>query len=67
MVQRARCEESLHPDPSPEQIRRETEAIRGRWSAQERARRAGVKPIPWMPPLVVGAELYESLAEPDAA
>ena len=67
MVQRARHVESLQPDPTPEEIRRATEAIRRRWSVQESARRAGIKPVPWMPPLLTGADFPESFVEPDAA
>ncbi len=67
MVKRARFEESLHPDPTPEEIRRQTEAIRGNWSAQEAARRAGIKPAPWMPPFVMALDLPDNFMEPDAA
>ena len=41
-----------HPDPTPEEIRQATEAIRLQWTPQECVRRSGEKPVPWMPPLL---------------
>ena len=39
-------------DPSPETIRRMSEAIRAGWSEKERARRACFKTPQWTPPQI---------------
>jgi hypothetical protein len=38
-------------DPTPDEIRRRSEAIRKSWTPRERARRTGVKRISWTPPV----------------
>ena len=38
-------------DPTPDQILRETAAIRARWSDHERSRRSCERPTSWMPPV----------------
>ena len=44
-------------DPSPDQILRETAAIRSRWSDHERSRRTNERPVSWMPPVFPAANL----------
>ena len=38
-------------DPTPDQILRETAAIRDRWSDHEMSRRSCERPTSWMPPV----------------
>lgn len=38
-------------DPTPDQIRRQTAAIRESWSETERSRRSHERPVGWMPPV----------------
>jgi len=38
-------------DPTPEEIRNETAAIRAAWSEHERARRSHYRTESWMPPV----------------
>ena len=44
-------------DPTPEEIRRRSEAIRKTWSTKERARRSGVRRVSWTPPVVAETDL----------
>lgn len=58
MVQRTRRRnESLLPDPSIEDIRRETAAIRQSWSPREMRRRSHYRAIPWFPPILAVRDL----------
>lgn len=59
--------ESFLPDPTPEDIRRETAAIRQRWSDRERDRRCYYRATPWMPPVLVDREFSDSVYEEGAA
>jgi hypothetical protein len=38
-------------DPTPDEIRRRSEAIRKAWTPRERARRTGTKRVGWTPPV----------------
>jgi hypothetical protein len=38
-------------DPTPDEIRRRSEAIRKNWTPRERVRRSGAKRIGWTPPI----------------
>jgi hypothetical protein len=44
-------------DPTPEQIRERSAAIRRQWTPRERARRTGIKRIKWMPPMISELDL----------
>ena len=44
-------------DPTPEQIRQRSEAIRKAWGPRERARRSNEKRVHWTPPLFSESEL----------
>lgn len=57
MIRRAHNSDMSATDPSPEEIRRRTEAIRKTWSPRERARRTGIKRISWIPPIFSESEL----------
>lgn len=50
-------------DPTPEEIRRQTEAIRQTWSEHERVRRAHFKPTHWMPPVLAASQLPELISD----
>ncbi len=67
MAARERCRESFLPDPSPEEIRRETAAIRQTWSPRERDRRCHYRPTPWLPPVFQVRELPDVILEEGAA
>lgn len=67
MHARRRRGESILPDPSPEDIRRETAAIRQAWSPREHNRRSYYRPTPWMPPVLMDRELSDSMYEEGAA
>jgi hypothetical protein len=67
MAARTRRRESFLPDPTPEEIRRETAAIRQNWSIRERDRRCHFRPTPWMPPVLVSRELPDAIFEEGAA
>ena len=38
-------------DPTPDEIRRRSEAIRKTWTPRERARRSSTKRVNWTPPV----------------
>jgi hypothetical protein len=57
MIRKAHNLDMSLTDPTPEQIRQRTEAIRRGWSPRERARRAHFKRIHWTPPLFSESEL----------
>lgn len=38
-------------DPTPDEIRRRSEAIRKAWTPRERSRRSGIKHVGWTPPV----------------
>jgi hypothetical protein len=38
-------------DPTPDEIRRRSEAIRKAWTPRERARRSSTKRVGWSPPI----------------
>ena len=62
MIRRAQNLNALATDPTPEEIRRRSEAIRKAWSPRERARRTGFKRIGWTPPVYSEGELSGFLA-----
>ncbi len=60
MIRRASRSSKLEmseTDPTPEQIRQRSEAIRKHWTPRERARRSSFKHVSWMPPLFSESEL----------
>jgi hypothetical protein len=57
MIRKAHYSNPSSTDPTPEEIRRRTEAIRKNWSPRERARRSGLKRISWTPPIVAETDL----------
>lgn len=67
MAARIRRRESFLPDPTPEDIRRETSAIRQTWTPRETDRRCHYRPTPWMPPTLVTREFPENALEEGAA
>ncbi len=67
MHARRRRGESILPAPSPEEIRRETAAIRQAWSTRERNRRSYYRATPWTPPVLMDRELSDSVLEEGAA
>jgi hypothetical protein len=44
-------------DPSPDEIRRRTAAIRKTWTPRERARRSGFRRIDWLPPIFAESDI----------
>ncbi len=62
MIRRAQRMDPLASDPTPDQIRQRSEAIRKAWSPRERARRLGFKPSGWTPPTFRDADLPGYLA-----
>jgi hypothetical protein len=67
MHARRRRGESFSPDPTPEDIRRETANIRQKWSSRELDRRCYYRATPWMPPVLVDREFSDSVYEEGAA
>ena len=57
MIRKAHHSGMSVTDPTPEQIRQRSEAIRKAWSPRERARRANFKRTHWMPPVISETEL----------
>jgi hypothetical protein len=51
MIRKARNFDMSVSDPTPDQIRERSAAIRKGWGPRERARRSFVKRIHWTPPL----------------
>jgi len=62
MIRKAHHSNPMFMDPTPDEIRRRTAAIRKTWSPRERARRSGVKRIFWTPPVVAETDLPGFLA-----
>jgi hypothetical protein len=57
MIRKAHHTNMSAADPTPEQIRERTAAIRQTWTPRERARRSGIKHINWLPPLICELDL----------
>ncbi len=57
MIRRARHTNMSAADPTPEQIRERTAAIRQTWTPRERERRLGIKYIRWLPPMISELDL----------
>jgi hypothetical protein len=57
MIRKAHHMNMSAMDPTPEQIRERTAAIRRQWTPRERARRSGIKRIKWMPPMISELDL----------
>lgn len=51
MIRRAEKLDPTAMDPTPDDIRRRTAAIRKTWTPRERARRSGFRRIGWLPPI----------------
>jgi hypothetical protein len=62
MIRKAHNSNPSVTDPTPEEIRRRSEAIRKTWSPRERARRSGLRRISWTPPMVSEIDLPGFLA-----
>jgi len=52
MIRRAENTDMSAMDPTPDQIRERTKAIRATWTPRERARRSGIRRADWMPPTI---------------
>ena len=63
MIRRAHFSDPRATDPTPEEIRRRTAAIRKTWSPRERARRSGMRRIDWLPPIFSEVDLLGVGAE----
>ena len=57
MIRRAENLDPLATDPTPEEIRRRTAAIRKTWTPRERMRRSGYRRIDWLPPIFSEADI----------
>lgn len=57
MIRRAQNLDPRATDPTPEDIRRRTAAIRKTWTPRERARRSSFRRIGWLPPIFSEAEV----------
>ncbi len=57
MIRRAHHTNVSVADPTPEQIRECTAAIRRTWTPRERERRFGLKYIKWLPPVISELDL----------
>jgi len=57
MIRKAHHTNMSVADPTPEQIRELSAAIRQKWTPRERARRLGVKHINWLPPVISELDL----------
>lgn len=51
MIRKAHNLDMSATDPTPEEIRQRSEAIRKAWTPRERARRSGFRRISWLPPI----------------
>ena len=66
MIRKAQRLDMTAMDPTPEEIRQRSEAIRKQWTPRKRARRTGFKRAAWMPPVFSEFELGgPSAADPD--
>lgn len=66
MVKNANNDGRMVNDPSPEEIRSRTAAIRSGWTERERARRASWTPPAWYPPLLELPELNNMVVSDEA-
>jgi hypothetical protein len=66
MIRKANLTDMSAMDPTPEQIRERTKAIRAHWTPRERVRRSGIKRADWMPPVISEFDLPGVLGEYDA-
>jgi hypothetical protein len=57
MIRRAQNLDPTAADPTPDEIRRRTAAIRKNWTPRERARRSGFRRIGWLPPIFAEADV----------
>jgi hypothetical protein len=57
MIRKVNCFEPSPADPTPDEIRERTAAIRQGWTPRERARRSGIKRIRWTPPVFRDVDL----------
>ncbi len=57
MIRRAERLDPTAMDPTPDEIRRRTAAIRKTWTPRERARRSGFRRIGWLPPIFSEADI----------
>ena len=62
MIRKAFNLEPTDTDPTPDEIREQTEAIRKTWTPRERARRSGFQRASWMPPVFSDLDLPSYLA-----
>lgn len=62
MIRKAHNTDMSATDPTPEQIRQRTAEIRQKWTPRERARRARLKRVIWMPPVIRELDLPGYLA-----
>jgi hypothetical protein len=57
MIRKAHDTDASPMDPTPEQIRQRSAAIRKTWSPRERARRSNFKHVIWTPPVFAEGDL----------
>ena len=57
MIRKAHHTNMSATDPTPEQIRERSAAIRKQWTPRERLRRSGFKRIKWLPPVISELDL----------
>jgi hypothetical protein len=57
MIRRAQTLDPTAMDPTPDEIRRRTAAIRKHWTPRERARRSGFRRLGWLPPIFAEADI----------
>lgn len=56
----------IERDPTPAQIRRQTEMIRRNWSEQETARRSYVRTPGWLPPICTTDQVLDFVDDAEA-
>jgi len=57
MIRRAEKLDPSAMDPTPDDIRQRTAAIRKNWTPRERARRSGFRRIGWLPPIFAEVDI----------
>jgi hypothetical protein len=62
MIRKVNYFEPSPADPTPDEIRQRTAAIRKGWTLRERARRSNVKHVRWTPPTFHDSDLPGFLA-----
>ncbi len=66
MIRKAEVTDMSAMDPTPEQIRERTQAIRATWTPRERVRRSGIRRADWMPPTISEFDMPGGFADFDS-